>query len=320
MINRKDYYQVLAGIRSRTDYSFRLLMDSLEYDPVNQHLSRLILLEDILSENEAEISRVFDEVRGVDISEVAFNTLIKLPPQLIRDNAPVFDRIFLNAVNKKYGAKGPVVINNIRSIIARTKAGISLELLIKSMMDERIDLLNRTRLAISLTEIDEYGDFFEWGKSDVVAHPWLLPAFLFYYSRKKAKFSFTRLFEVRKKPAEEVINHLYRPLTLTIKQLLLADLAFSDYRRVTDQFVNSWQNKLILEILKTETQLDQFIKEHTPETPPIENTATPHHQQKLTKGEIEAKKEVLDSIRHPFSIRRKLSKKVDDLCGQVSKN
>lgn len=266
-MSRQAYYRIANRLKLKKDFSFRMLLESLDYDPRNPHSDRLILLEDILSKNETGLANIFKEVRGITIWEIAFNELTKIPPQIIRDNASIIDRIFKNAVRGKYKDKSKTVINSIRTLISKTKSGLSLELHIMSLQDERIDIQNRTRLAISFTEVDACGEFFNWERVNLNDAPWLLPAFLYYYAKKNSLFAFTQFYEVSERPPDEVIKHISIPLSLTMKQLLIIDQKLPEYADVIAKFKNAWQNTFVNNIIKTDQVLIKFLVQHPVKKP-----------------------------------------------------
>jgi hypothetical protein len=318
MTIRSKYHDTLFKLKSRSDFSFRLLLDSLEYEHGKPDQFRMILLEDILTNNESELVRVFKEMRDVSVSEVAFNALTSLPPQVIKDNSMIFDRIFLNAINNKYKDAGTLVINNIRSIISKTKAGLGIELLVKSIQDERIDVLNRTRLAICLTELDDYGDFFNWQSVDLKNKAWLLPAFLFHYGKKNSKFAFSEFYSVINRPEEDIVNHIYTPLSQTIKQLVYVDDLSVEYFRYTNKSKNSWQNILINEIVESDKEIQSFLETKVSNLANL-NRVTKFKEFRIgfPRGYQEFIKEVLEM--NPIAIRRNLENAVTRRCAEAPK-
>ncbi len=248
------YLESLNRLKAAGTFQLLSLVNSLSTE-----LKRA-LFEDIFSGNEAALANLYPPTKEYSSSDIAIMEMLELPVQTISDNTSILESIFNRALEDIYGTATEQVLDNVRSLYAQKRCGLSIRFVReKLLVEDRLDDLFRLQLARDLSEIDESGEFFDWEEQNLSAAPYLIPGYMSFFYNKEPRKSLYALLKLRKPLSPQWIDQFYFAVERTLYQLLYIKRDADTYKLVTDYIQDTGIIQIVDEYLQRSPKLIEIL-------------------------------------------------------------
>ena len=283
------YIETYNKLRANGRYRFKVFVESLEFE--SGYRERLVLFEDIITGNTANLRHIFSDSKLEDLASFALSELTSLPKETIRDNRDLFNIILEWTLDGKYPAKDKV-LSTLYAIFAQQHGAYETRYMLNMIFDPRMPEEFRILFTMALVSMGDVATNINWANYDLKQNNFLIPGYLLHNYRTNAFEAFKSL---RFADPAFVARHAARlkyPIRKILETLAIANV----HAQAVMNIALEDRTKVIYDIIDENQKIDNKIRSYLAKWFPDEEVAI--------KNVSEEEEEEIKAVKHAINIQQ----------------